>query len=205
MKDNEKYTEYFTNEIQKLSDKELQKIENVKREIIRLLPEAEKLEKIKLTDKQKEFAEQFLLTGQISESMLKAGYKGKRLGAMGSRNLKNPNIVNYLRARLATKNKNTIADQTEVLEFLTAVMRGQVTEEVIAVTQEGVERVEKTADVKDRITSAKELGRRYVVVDAEFKKQIALRKIELEEKRLELAAKQFEEIDEGIEYIVEES
>ena len=67
---------------------------------------------------------------------------------------------------MAEKESELIADQNEVLRYLTAVMRGEETEEVVVVEGSGdgfssARGVEKGIGAKDRIKAAELLGKRY--------------------------------------------
>lgn len=77
----------------------------------------------KLTEKQKRFADYFIETGNQTEAAIKAGYSERTARAIGSENLTKPNIRKYIDDRLEQLASERIADQREVLEALTRVMR----------------------------------------------------------------------------------
>lgn len=72
-----------------------------------------------LTDKKKIFAEKYLSCGDAGKSALEAGYKNKNYG---SKLLRESDVQEYLLAYTAN---TKVATAKEVLEFLTAVMRGE--------------------------------------------------------------------------------
>ena len=54
-----------------------------------------------------------------------------------------------------------IADATEVMEYLTSVMRGESQSEVAMPTGIGIDKVKKTPDEKERTKAAELIGKRY--------------------------------------------
>ena len=116
----------------------------------------------KLTPKQKAFADYYIETGNATESAIKAGYSKKTARVIGQENLQKPAIKAYIEERMNEKDKERIASQDEILEFLTKVVRGELTEQVPILVGEGVqELVEKDISMKDRIKAAELLGKRY--------------------------------------------
>lgn len=72
----------------------------------------------------------------------------------------------YIEKRMAEKESELIADQNEVLRYLTAVMRGESTSEEIIVEGIGdgrskARKLEKTPSEKDRLKAAELIGKRY--------------------------------------------
>lgn len=83
-------------------------------------------EKQKLTPKQKAFADYFIESGNMTDAAKKAGYSEKTAYKMGAENLKKPHIAAYIAERILPTEEKRIASADEVMEFLTAVMRGEV-------------------------------------------------------------------------------
>ena len=79
-----------------------------------------------LTPKQKAFAEYYLEYGNATEAAKKAGYSERSAGSIGEENLKKPEISAYIGQRLAQQDANRVASADEVLQFYTAVMRGEI-------------------------------------------------------------------------------
>ena len=76
--------------------------------------------------------------------------------------LSNAIIKAYIDERLEELKSERIADQQEVLEFLTAVMRGEVTEPLLVLDGEGTQKVvEAKPNVLTRKSAAVDLGKRY--------------------------------------------
>ena len=86
---------------------------------------------VKLTEKQKRFCDFYIETGNGSEAARKAGYKGKNHEKIASENLIKVDIKTYLKEKIAKKDSKRIATQDEVLQYLTSVMRGELTDENI--------------------------------------------------------------------------
>lgn len=85
--------------------------------------------KEKLTPKQKKFALEFLISGNITDAAKKAGYSERSARQIGSLNLTKPNVVEYMNEILDKTKSEEVATTEEVLEFLTSVMRGDVAEQ----------------------------------------------------------------------------
>jgi len=122
--------------------------------------------KDKLTLKQKRFADEYIISGNATQSAIKAGYSKKTAGVIAVENLEKPNIKAYIDKRLKELDDKAIAKQEEVLQYLTAVMRGQSKSAVVVIEGlgEGLSEarlINKTPDEKDRIKAAELLGKRY--------------------------------------------
>lgn len=116
---------------------------------------------MKLTPKQKAFADYYIELGNAEEAARKAGYSAR---GNTTKLLQNTTIRQYIQQRMAEKDKERIASQDEVLEFLTKVLRGEVTEEIPIGKGEGYFELEdKTPSVKDRVKAAELLGKRYAL------------------------------------------
>ena len=115
-----------------------------------------------LTLKQKKFADEYIVSGNATESAIKAGYSKKTANRIGSENLSKLDIKNYIDGRLKEIESEKIADQQEVLKYLSAVMRGEMTEQTLkSVGESGQVITEIDVGAKDRIKAAELLGKRY--------------------------------------------
>lgn len=86
--------------------------------------------------------------------------------AAASRLLTNVNVKTYIDEQLEKIHNEKTADAQEVLEYLTAVMRNEQTEEVVVVEGTGdgyseARTMEKDTSIKDRVKAAELLGKRY--------------------------------------------
>lgn len=116
----------------------------------------------RLTEKQKRFADFYIISGNATEAAIKAGYSKKTAKETGYENLTKPHLKNYINERLkALENERTASGQ-EVLEYLTAVMRGEHKEQTLIGLGEGAQGVtEIDVGAKDRIKAAELLGKRH--------------------------------------------
>lgn len=112
----------------------------------------------KLTVKQQKFADEYLISGNATQAAVHAGYKPKSAHSMGAENLQKPAIFSYIEKRRQELSDAKKADQSEILEYLTKVMRGETTESVA--TAKGVYD-EVGVGAKDRIKAAELLGKRF--------------------------------------------
>lgn len=117
---------------------------------------------VKFTLKQKKFADEYIISGNATESAIKAGYSSKYANTNVSKLLQNTTIKSYIDERLAQLESDKIADQQEVLKYLSAVMRGEMTEQTLkSVGESGQVITEIDVGAKDRIKAAELLGKRY--------------------------------------------
>lgn len=105
---------------------------------------------MKLTPKQKKFAEYYIQSGNATEAAKKAGYSTKTARQIGTENLAKPSISAYIAQRMGSLDNKLIAEADEVLMFYTAVMRGEVKD------QFGLE-----ASLSDRLKAGDSLMKRY--------------------------------------------
>lgn len=117
-----------------------------------------------LTTKQKRFCTEYLIDLNATQAAIRAGYSEKTAYSMGQRMLKNVEIKKYIDQQLKQLKNEKTADAQEVLEYLTAVMRGEQKEQVPLLVGEGVqELVQKDVSVKDRLKAAELIGKRYAL------------------------------------------
>lgn len=132
--------------------------------------------KDKLTVKQRKFADEYMISGNATDAAIKAGYSKKSAYSMAGQNLKKHEIIKYITKRQKNLESEKIAQQKEIFEYLSSVMRGEQIETVM--TADGP--VETPVSVKDRINAAKELLRRNPgdpLIKAQTEKAIAEAKV----------------------------
>lgn len=116
----------------------------------------------KMTLKQQRFADEYIITGNATQSAIKAGYSKKTARAIANENLMKPYIKEYINERLAKLESEKIATQEEVLQYLTSVMRGEKTEPLLVLDGEGTQKViQAVPNVQSRTRAAELLGKRY--------------------------------------------
>ena len=104
-----------------------------------------------LTPKQQAFADYYIECGNATESAKKAGYSEDTARQIGTENLSKPSISEYIAERMEQQNRKRVADANEVIEFYTAVMRGEVKD------QFGLD-----ASLSDRLKAGDSLMKRYM-------------------------------------------
>ena len=125
---------------------------------------------MKLTIKQKAFANYYIELGNATEAYIKAGYKASKreiAEVEGCKLLRNPKVEAYLEEREKQIENDRIAKAEEVLAFLSASLRGEVLEEVVSTESiDGMVKpviLKKQLSAKDRIKAAELLGKRYAL------------------------------------------
>jgi phage terminase small subunit len=116
----------------------------------------------KLTLKQQRFADEYIICGNATEAAIKAGYAKRSAQQVGSENLLKPVIKSYIDKRLEELKSEKVADQQEVIEFLTSVMRGEKTEQTLcSIGELGQQVIDIDIGAKDRIKAAELIGKRH--------------------------------------------
>ena len=143
---------------------------------------------IGLNQRQKLFADEYLISGVAYNAALKAGYSEKYAKARSHVLLENVGIKAYIEERMKELEKQKIAKQDEVMQVFTSILRQELMEEVIelnSMTGQFV-KTEKPPSIAEVIKAGSELMKRYPTAkEAE--------KLELEIKKLK------EQLDSGIE------
>lgn len=122
-----------------------------------------------MTEKQKRFADEYLidLNGTRAYKVAYPSVKKDQVAATNAgRLLRNAEVKTYIDEQLEKIHNEKTADAQEVLEYLTAVMRNEQTEEVVVVEGTGdgcseARTMEKDTSIKDRVKAAELLGKRY--------------------------------------------
>lgn len=113
---------------------------------------------MKLTEKQKKFADYYIESGNATQAAIKAGYSKKTAYKIGAENLRKPQIKKYIDSKLKDISNNAIATAEETLGILTKIVRGEHTEQVI--TSEG-DVIDKHPDTNQVIRASAEILKRY--------------------------------------------
>jgi PBSX family phage terminase large subunit len=147
---------------------------------------------VKLTPKQKAFADYYIELGNATEAAQKAGYKGNNLNRIASENLSKLDIKQYIEEKMEEISSNRIAKAEEVLQYLTRVIRDEETEQVVVTKSAGdfiteIEIVDKKLDAKDKIKASELLAKRYYLFND--------REIRLKEMKMDLEIKKATEED----------
>ena len=141
----------------------------------------------KMTEKQKRFCDEYLIDLNATQAAIRAGYSEKSAKVIAAENLTKPNLKKYIDDRMAKKEKQLIADQDEVLKYLTSVLRGETQSEVVVVENIGdymsqARNVQKAPDEKERLKAAELLGKRYGIFKDKIQAEVVLPVFEGEER-----------------------
>lgn len=132
----------------------------------------------KLTQKQKLFCDEYLIDLNATQAAIRAGYSKKTAQkASDWINIKSQNkpsskfqqgIYDLIQQRMAEKEKELIADQNEVMRYLTSVLRGQTKSSVIVIESSGdftssAREMEKAPDENQRLKAAELLGKAHMM------------------------------------------
>lgn len=78
-----------------------------------------------LTPKQKKFADEFIKTGNLTQSAITAGYSKKTAGMIASENLKKPYIAEYIRSRTEEVEVEDKVDLERAIQMLSDIANGK--------------------------------------------------------------------------------
>lgn len=148
-----------------------------------------------LTPKQKKFADNYIESGNATQSAIKANYSKKTARVIGQENLLKPAIKTYIEKKMKEIESHKIMDAKEAMELLTRIARGEEKETVIVGTADGLASTTKEADLKTRINATKELLKRYPDNDKLIEQQI--RKVKAEADIAEARAREYDPEDVG--------
>lgn len=115
-----------------------------------------------MTTKQQKFCDEYLISGNATDAAIKAGYSPKTAKQIATENLSKPNVKAYIDGQLAQLHSAKIADAEEVLRYLTSVMRGEHTEQVLKLAGDGFQTItDIDVSAKERLKAAELIGKRY--------------------------------------------
>ena len=142
-----------------------------------------------MTKKQKIFADEYLIDLNATRAY-RAAYpnckKNSSADAAARKLLGNTRIQQYINERLEELQSKRVANVQEVMEHLTAVLRGEIREETVVVEGIGdgcseARIVEKQVGARDRLKAAELLGKRYSL----FTEKVEVSGLDDEKKKLD--------------------
>lgn len=155
---------------------------------------------MKLTAKQRLFADEYIKSGNATQSAIKAGYANE---VSGRENLQKPTVKAYIDAKMAEIESHKIADAKEAMQAITAIARGETNEvkkELSPISGQW-ETTEVPADLKTRLNAWKEILKRYPLADELTKAQ--LRKANADARVAEARAKSMEDNGQDMELLLD--
>ena len=142
-----------------------------------------------LTDKQKKFIEEYLVDMNGTRAY-RVAYpsvkKNETAAALASRLLTKAKVKKAIEPILASMSSDRMATATEVMEYLTSVMRGDSSAEIVVVEGLGdgvseARRFKKAPDEKERLRAAELLGKRFGL----FKDKVEVSGLDSEKSKLD--------------------
>lgn len=85
---------------------------------------------MKLTEKQKRFADEYIKLGNATQAAINAGYNKKSARQIGTENLSKPSISNYIKERLEKIENERLMSVEEALILSSEIARGNIIESV---------------------------------------------------------------------------
>ena len=113
---------------------------------------------LKLTIKQKKFADEYIRLGNSTQAAINAGYSKKTARQIGADNLSKAYIREYINEKMDALDKKKTMQIKEIMEELTSIARGELKEERL--DKDG-NIVETRPLFADRLKAMDMLGKRY--------------------------------------------
>lgn len=112
-----------------------------------------------LNERQRRFVDEYILCGNATEACRRAGYTNQFANRQAYKLLTNPGIRAAIDEQLQAATTQKTLDQTRLLEFLSAVVLGEVKDEQLMTRLTGkgtstIERHETRVSVRDRLKAA---------------------------------------------------
>ena len=115
----------------------------------------------KLTAKQQRFCDEYLIDLNATQAAIRAGYSEKYAHTNANKLLQNTTIQTFISERMSEKESDLIADQDEVLKYLTSVMRGEAKDETMTVNPMGELEKNEIRRQSNQLKAAEMLAKRY--------------------------------------------
>lgn len=155
---------------------------------------------MKLTAKQRLFADEYIKSGNATQSAIKAGYANE---VSGRENLQKPTVKAYINAKMGEIESHKIADAREAMQAITSIARGETTETQAQINPLSGqwEKTEVPANLKTRLAAWREVLKRYPLADELTKAQ--LRKANADARVAEARAKALEDNGQDMELLLD--
>lgn len=119
---------------------------------------------MKLSEKQRRFADHYIELGSAEPAALKAGYSKAYSRAQAYKLLANVGIKHYIDQKMTELQAAQVADQAEIVRLITGVLRGEVSGTALVGIGKGAQEVEEVLPtVADKLKAAELLGKRYAM------------------------------------------
>lgn len=133
----------------------------------------------KLSDKQKRFINEYLIDTNATQAAIRAGYSQKSARYAARDLLARQHIKDEIQEQLAIIDSAKVCTIQEVMEYLTAVMRGETTSTVIVLIGRGsgvteAQYIERPPSMAERLRAAELLGKRYGLFNSKLELESAI-------------------------------
>lgn len=116
----------------------------------------------RLTKKQRRFADEYLIDCNGTKAAIRAGYSPRTANEQAAKLMANKKIKDYISEKLEEISSERLAEAQEVLEYLTSVMRGEHTEQILRLDGNGVQVIDNIkVSARERLKAAELIGKRY--------------------------------------------
>lgn len=123
--------------------------------------------KSKLTTKQKKWADEYIKTGNATQSAINAGYSEKTAKQIGTENLAKPVLKAYIAKQLEKIESDKIMGAKEALQLLTSIARGEGHTKQLMKYRDQTWFEDVPPSFRDRLDAAKEILKRYPTSELE--------------------------------------
>lgn len=123
--------------------------------------------KSKLTTKQKKWADEYIKTGNATQSAINAGYSEKTAKQIGTENLAKPVLKTYIAKQLDKIESDKIMGAKEALQLLTSIARGEGHTKQLMKYRDQTWFEDVPPSFRDRLDAAKEILKRYPTSELE--------------------------------------
>lgn len=123
--------------------------------------------KPKLTTKQKKWADEYIKTGNATQSAINAGYSEKTAKQIGTENLAKPVLKTYIAKQLEKIESDKIMGAKEALQLLTSIARGEGHTKQLMKYRDQTWFEDVPPSFRDRLDAAKEILKRYPTSELE--------------------------------------
>lgn len=147
-----------------------------------------------LTERKKRFALEYMKDANATQAAIRAGYSKRSAYAQGNRLMSDGEVARLIEIERERHKSESIATADEIMQYLTSVVRGESTSEVVIVEGLGdgcseARKVQKAPDEKERIRAAETLAKLFGIGRqsklAEQEQKARIQKMEKETVRIE--------------------
>ena len=124
--------------------------------------------------RQSRFVDEYCIDLNATQAAIRAGYSTRTAYSIGDENLKKPEIKTAIEQRLEQIRTANTASAQEVEEYLTRVLRGESSSEIVVIEGEGngcstARRMDKSPDERERLKAAEILAKRHGLLENKLK------------------------------------